>query len=201
MPDHVTTIHFTRQGVHDEVTGNDTWDPWNADSDSFAAVDSPAINGYTANPETVNARKVNSDSPDQEITVTYLKKTAQDQGNNQPGQQPADDHHAQQPTDHGQTQSANQSVAGQQTNAESSEPVSYQENATGQMAQTSSQVPSGYKWETIRVLVPDSQSSQQRLPQTGNNQRQMGVVVTLLAAILGIFGLSWTGFKKERRHD
>ncbi|MGN1284200.1 MAG: LPXTG cell wall anchor domain-containing protein, partial [Candidatus Limosilactobacillus intestinavium] len=73
--------------------------------------------------------------------------------------------------------------------------------ATGPVAQTNSQVPSGYKWETIRVLVPDSQRSQQRLPQTGNDQRQMGVVVTLLAAVLGIFGLSWTGFKKERRHD
>lgn len=195
--DHVATIKFSRQGVHDQVTGNDRWDPWTSSSTFFAAVDSPVIDGYTANPEIVEARNINSDSPDEEVTVTYLKK-ASNQGHSQTG--PQTDNHQQTPqsSNPGQTQPSKQAEDGQAANPSTETVVSDQSGVNGPVVQTNGQAPSGYKWETIRVLVPNSPANQQRLPQTGNAQGQMGAAFALIAAILGIFGLSWPGLKKDQ---
>lgn len=231
--DHVATIQFTRHGVHDEVNGNDTWDPWTSDGHSFAAVDSPVLDGYTAHPATVAARTVNSDTPSQEITVVYLKKdngnsgdNNGNKGNQQPGQpgqptQPGNDNSSTGPNtqpgnDHGSTTqpSGNQPagnrpviddslISGGQNGFGGQSYVQAGQTNNGQTIQTGQanvQTPTGYKWETLRVLVPNSINNQQRLPQTGNAanaQRQAGFAVTLLAAILGIFGISLTGFKKD----
>lgn len=202
-PDHVATITFTRNGVHDEVTGNDTWDPWSAADQTFAAVDSPVIAGYTANPAVVTSQKVTAADGNQVITVTYTKNAAssdQHPTSQQPSsQQPS----SQQPSN---PQSGNQpaSTPTQQPSASQAE----QPGAVGQQVPAEAvnvqpvhnNGPIGYKWETVRVLVPNSPAQgQQRLPQTGSAHQQMGFVLTLMASILGIFGLS-LGFKKDQHN-
>lgn len=178
--DHVSEITFTRTGVHDEVTGKDSWDPWVPAKGSFAAVISPTIDGYTADPAQVDAQTIVADSSNQELTVVYTKKAA-----DRPVT-PSDSNDKQVPTNNAQS--------------------------------TSTTAPEGYHWETLRVLVPNGQSaanvapasatmvkatqpspSQEQLPQTGNRQQHIGFVMTLLASILGIFGLSWWPFAKRRQ--
>ena len=87
--DHTASVDFTRQVSTDAVTGEKTYGPWSADQ-SFAAVTSPAIKGYTADKAQIDKQTVNGDSKDLEFTVTYTKTPGNgtDTGNsssNQPG--------------------------------------------------------------------------------------------------------------------
>ncbi|OAD63823.1 hypothetical protein A7K95_07995 [Pediococcus parvulus] len=63
---------FTRQGSTDAVTGATTYGPWSADQ-SFDAVTSPEVKGYTADKAQIDKQTVNGDSKDLEFTVTYTK--------------------------------------------------------------------------------------------------------------------------------
>ena len=54
------------------MTGEKTYGPWSADQ-SFAAVTSPAIKGYTPDKAEIEAQTVHGDSSDLEFTVTYTK--------------------------------------------------------------------------------------------------------------------------------
>ena len=84
-----TPLNFTRTVTTDKVTGKKTYGSWSADQ-SFAAVTSPAIKGYTADKAQIDKQTVNGDSKDLEFTVTYTKTPGNgtDTGNsssNQPG--------------------------------------------------------------------------------------------------------------------
>ena len=70
--DHTAQVTFTRQGSTDAVTGEKTYGPWSADQ-SFAAVTSPELKGYTADKAQIDKQTVNGDSKDLEFTVTYTK--------------------------------------------------------------------------------------------------------------------------------
>ncbi|GFP05668.1 hypothetical protein LMG22465_16810 [Lactobacillus helveticus] len=70
--DHTAQVTFTRQVSTDAVTGEKTYGPWSADQ-SFAAVTSPTIKGYTADQAQIDKQTVNGDSKDLEFTVTYTK--------------------------------------------------------------------------------------------------------------------------------
>ena len=86
---HAPAITFSRTGVKDLVTNKITWDPWTTDNDTFAAVDSPTIDGYLPDIERVNAIKMTVENGNVEKTVTYTKKTdhdTPDQHPDQPGQ-------------------------------------------------------------------------------------------------------------------
>ena len=65
-------VKFTREVSTDAVTGEKTYGPWSADQ-SFAAVTSPAIKGYTPDKAEIGAQTVHVDSSDLEFTVTYTK--------------------------------------------------------------------------------------------------------------------------------
>ncbi|MDT2621263.1 MucBP domain-containing protein [Lactococcus petauri] len=65
-------VEFTREVSTDAVTGEKTYGPWSADQ-SFAAVTSPAIKGYTADKAQIDKQIVNGDSKDLEFKVTYTK--------------------------------------------------------------------------------------------------------------------------------
>lgn len=70
--DHTANIHFTRDGYHDEVTGEDHWNTWTPGSAyDFAAVQSPKIQGFTPDISTVDQVTVNPSSQNVERTVTY----------------------------------------------------------------------------------------------------------------------------------
>lgn len=73
--DYVATPYtFKRTGTKDLVTGITTWNAWSA-SRTFAAVESPLIDGYTADQKTVAAVTVNAEDADVEKTVTYTANT------------------------------------------------------------------------------------------------------------------------------
>ena len=65
-------VEFTRQVSTDAVTGEKTYGSWSADQ-SFAAVTSPAIKGYTPDKAEIGAQTVHGDSSDLEFTVVYAK--------------------------------------------------------------------------------------------------------------------------------
>ena len=71
--DHVAKpVEFTRQVSTDAVTGDKTYGPWSP-AQSFAAVTSPELKGYTADKAQIDKQTVNGDSTDLEFTVTYTK--------------------------------------------------------------------------------------------------------------------------------
>ena len=70
--DHTAQVTFTRQGSTDAVTGVKTYGPWSADQ-SFAAVTSPAIKGYTPDQAEIGTQTVTGDSSDLPFKVTYKK--------------------------------------------------------------------------------------------------------------------------------
>ena len=70
--DHTAQVTFTRQGSTDAVTGETTYGAWSADQ-SFAAVTSPELKGYTADKAQIDKQTVNGDSKDLAFTVTYTK--------------------------------------------------------------------------------------------------------------------------------
>ncbi|MZU91232.1 adhesin [Lactobacillus plantarum] len=63
-------ITFTRTVSTDAVTGEKTYGAWSA-AQQFAAVDSPAIKGYTPDQDQISTQTVNDDSSDLEFTVVY----------------------------------------------------------------------------------------------------------------------------------
>ena len=73
-----TPLNFTRTVTTDKVTGKKTYGSWLADQ-SFAAVTSPAIKGYTPDQAQIDTiTGITADSADIEKTVTYVanKETA-----------------------------------------------------------------------------------------------------------------------------
>nr|WP_262409959.1 LPXTG cell wall anchor domain-containing protein [Limosilactobacillus fermentum] len=65
-------VEFTRQVSTDAVTGEKTYGSWSADQ-SFAAVTSPVIKGYTPDQAEIGAQTVSGDSSDLDFTVVYAK--------------------------------------------------------------------------------------------------------------------------------
>lgn len=72
-----TDLTFTRDGQYDEVTGEDHWNAWTPDTQSFAAVKSPKIAGYTADQAEISVISMNSASDNIERTVTYTANKQQ----------------------------------------------------------------------------------------------------------------------------
>ncbi|WP_322192181.1 mucin-binding protein [Limosilactobacillus fermentum] len=73
-------VEFTREVSTDAVTGEKTYGPWSADQ-SFAAVTSPELKGYTADKAQIDKQTVNGDSKDLEFKVTYTKNAPVAGGN------------------------------------------------------------------------------------------------------------------------
>ena len=69
---HTASVDFTRQVSTDAVTGEKTYGPWSADQ-SFAAVTSPAIKGYTPDKAEIGAQTVRGNSSDLDFKVVYTK--------------------------------------------------------------------------------------------------------------------------------
>ena len=67
-----TNLTFKRAGTHDLVTDKIAWNAWNHADQTFTAIDSPIIQGYTPDRTVVDNIMVNPDSHDlTEVTVTY----------------------------------------------------------------------------------------------------------------------------------
>ena len=67
-----TPIEFTRTGNTDLVTGETIWNTWTPASQTFKAVPSPVIAGYTPSRATIDHIDVHAGDPDIDETVTYV---------------------------------------------------------------------------------------------------------------------------------
>ena len=67
-----TPIEFTRTGDTDLVTGKTTWNTWTPASQTFKAVPSPVIAGYTPSRATIDHIDVHAGDPDIDETVAYV---------------------------------------------------------------------------------------------------------------------------------
>nr|WP_263280722.1 LPXTG cell wall anchor domain-containing protein [Leuconostoc mesenteroides] len=70
--DNTAQVTFMRQVSTDTVTGENTYGSWSADQ-SFAAVTSPVIKGYTPDQAEIGAQTVSGDASDLDFTVVYTK--------------------------------------------------------------------------------------------------------------------------------
>ena len=73
ISDKVQKVTFTRNATVDLVTGKLTYLAWDNDSQTFDEVISPNVNGYTADPETVQKRTVKPTDNDITVTVKYTR--------------------------------------------------------------------------------------------------------------------------------
>ena len=64
-------IEFSRVGKHDDVTNTDTWDAWQPNKQSFSAVQTPDVTGYTPDIKLAEAKTVTAGDKDIAVTVTY----------------------------------------------------------------------------------------------------------------------------------
>ena len=64
-------VEFNRVGKHDDVTNTDTWDEWQPNKQSFDAVPTPEIKGYTPDTKLVEAKAVTAGDKDITETITY----------------------------------------------------------------------------------------------------------------------------------
>ncbi|WP_436233364.1 mucin-binding protein [Levilactobacillus brevis] len=174
---HTASVDFTRSVSTDAVTGEKTYGPWSADQ-SFAAVTSPELKGYTADKAQIDSQTVNGDSQDLAFTVTYTKNPATDNnggtGLNQPGK-PGNG------TDTGNSSSNQPGNPSQPSNATNNGVINTSTN-------TGSKVNNG------AVNSPE-------LPQTGENNSQsqtmsfIGILLAMFGSLLGFLGI------KKRRND
>ncbi|MGO2238613.1 MAG: mucin-binding protein, partial [Lactobacillus helveticus] len=70
--DHTASVNFTRQVSTDAVTGEKTYGDWSA-AQSFAAVKSPELKGYTPDQAEIGTQPVNVDSKNLAFKVAYTK--------------------------------------------------------------------------------------------------------------------------------
>ncbi|MBS9338018.1 mucin-binding protein [Fructobacillus parabroussonetiae] len=76
------SLTFTRAKYTDAVTGEVTYGSWSTDQ-TFEAVQSPSLKGYTPDQAEIAAQMVNGDSQDLNFTVKYMKDATD--SNNQDG--------------------------------------------------------------------------------------------------------------------
>ena len=71
-PDQVEKqVEFSRDGYNDEVTKQDHWNKWQPNKQSFSAVPTPEVTGYTPDIKSVEAKTVTAGDKDIAVTVTY----------------------------------------------------------------------------------------------------------------------------------
>lgn len=69
--DKTAEVTFTRKNTTDLVTSKTDWQPWDQESQTFLAVPSPSITGYTADQSEIDAQNVTVGDQDIVKTVTY----------------------------------------------------------------------------------------------------------------------------------
>ena len=165
-------VELTRQVSTDAVTGAKTYGNWS--DQSFAAVTSPKLKGYTADEAQIDKQTVNGDSKDLAFTVTYTADNNGGTGLNQPGK-PGNG------TDTGNPSSNQPGNPSQPSNATNNGVINTSTN-------TGSKVNNG------AINSPE-------LPQTGENNSQsqtmsfIGILLAMFGSSLGFLGI------KKRRND
>ena len=169
-------ITFKRTGTKDLVTGETVWNPWTTDNDTFAAVDSPTIDGYLPDIERVNAIKMTVGNGNVEKTVTYTQKTDHDT----PDQHPD---HPSQPVDSG-----DHGRLGDQSQ------LSHQSQSSD-LGPTNSLSDTSKDQKDISFSRQTGQHASRQLPQTGDTDNQWSIVGLAMSSLLGLIG--WDKRRKQ----
>ena len=189
--DYVTKpVKFTREVSTDAVTGEKTYGPWTADQ-SFAAVTSPAIKGYTPDSAEIESQTVSGDSSDLEFTVVYAKNVPTKPVNPSQPTTPTKPVNPSQPTT--PTKPVNPSQPTTPT-----KPV----NPSQPTTPTKPVNPSQPTTPTKPVQAGQAAAinfMNQRLPQTGETDQQhmtlSGLLLLAMSSLLGLFGMT----KRQRK--
>ncbi|WP_063207297.1 lectin-like domain-containing protein [Lactiplantibacillus plantarum] len=170
-------ITFTRTVSTDAVTGEKTYGGWSA-AQQFAAVDSPAIKGYTPDQSKISTQTVTGDSSDLEFTIVYTKNA---------------------PTVTTESKTVNETIHYVYTRTEPTEPVkpgqpttSTQPVKPGQLttpAKPDQPMTSDKSVQTITIKFVG-----QRLPQTNETDQQhmtlSGLLLLAMSGLLGLLGMA-----------
>ena len=179
--DNTAQVTFTRQVSTDTVTGEKTYGSWSADQ-SFAAVKSPELKGYTADKAQIDKQTVNGDSKDLEFTVVY---TANGSSNPVNPIKPAKPNKPAMPSKPAKpikpampSKPAKLNNLGKSTNP-------------GKLVQNSN----------MASVRNKKQANENEMPQTGENNSQsqtmsfIGILLAMFGSLLGFLGI------KKRRND
>jgi LPXTG-motif cell wall-anchored protein len=209
LPDYdAPVITFTRTGIKDLVTNEIAWNPWTTANDTFAAVTSPTINGYTPDISRVDAVKMTAEKDNVEQTVTYAQTHETPQSDrpgkpNQPDQpgnpdQPDQPGKPNQPGQPGNPDQPDQpgkpNQPGQPANLDQPD----QPGKPNQPGQPASPDQPNNGDENYQQTPLDNQSEQQhnqQLPQTGNKGNRWAVFGVALSSMMGL------GLGKRRKQD
>lgn len=199
--DKVAKVTYTRSGLRDAVTGIISWDPWTpAGSQSFAAVDSPEISGYTPDQQTIPEQTVTVDSNNLEFTVTYNLNSQPDNPDNP--DQPVNPDNPDQPVNPDNPSQPvnpdNPNTPDQPNNPD--QPVTPGKPVgptfPGQPGKPGTPVQPGNGLGQENLTGTTNQQAK-RLPQTGDGHNEaITTAGLLLASLSGLFGLG--GLKKKR---
>ncbi|KAF0412347.1 mucin-binding protein [Pediococcus pentosaceus] len=188
--DNTAQVTFTRQVSTDAVTGEKTYGSWSADQ-SFAAVTSPVIKGYTPDQVEIGAQTVSGDASDLDFTVVYTKDAPAKPVNPSQPTTPAKPVNPSQPTTPAKPVNPSQP-------ATPTKPV----NPSQPTTPTKPVNPSQPTTPTKPVQAGQAAATNfvdQRLPQTDETDQQhmtlSGLLLLAMSSLLGLFGMT----KRQRK--
>ena len=208
-PSVTQTITFTRNATVNEVTGQVTYTDWQpSGSDSYDAVDSPAVKGYTPTQKTVEAENnVSVNSTDQVVNVVYTadKPATPEHKPSKPAKKPQAS--VEKPTDH--VQPAKKPVqtvkpaTGQSSKAEtmkkavSTKQASSANEGTVRVVEQSTKV----EKQTSNNSTAQPNENKNTLPQTGEDSANHSLFGELLIALSGLLGFFGIGKRKKDKEE
>lgn len=201
----IQTVTLTRNKIVNVETGEISYTDWT--TGNFDEMTVPPISGYTATQTKVEAQKVDGDSNDVVINVTYKKNPTGNNsnndnngGNNSNTELTDNNTDTSKPTDNNKsnkTKSTTTSKSNQSSKAKRTTKSGTISPKAVALANTTAGLATSAKANMENGIAKNNSQNSQTLPQTGENESKVAFAVAgLLAAALGIFGIA-INHKKE----
>ena len=201
----IQTVTLTRNKKVNVETGKISYTDWT--TGNFDEMTVPPISGYTAMQTKVEAQKVDGDSNDVVIKVTYKKNPTGNNsnndnngGNNSNTELTDNNTDTSNPTDNNKsnkTKSTTTSKSNQSSKAKRTTKSGTISPKAVALANTTAGLATSAKANMENGIAKNNSQNSQTLPQTGENESKVAFAVAgLLAAALGIFGIA-INHKKE----
>ena len=207
-------VEFTREVSTDAVTGEKTYGSWSADQ-SFAAVTSPAIKGYTPDQAEIGSQTVSGDASDLDFTVVYTKDAPTKPVNPSQPTTPAKPVNPSQPTMPTKPVNPSQPTTPAKPVNPSQPTMPAKPVNPSQPTMPAKPVNPSQPTTPIKPINPSQSTTpvkpvqagqaaatnfvDQRLPQTGETDQQhmtlSGLLLLAMSSLLGLFGMT----KRQRK--
>ena len=195
----IQTVTLTRNKKVNVETGEISYTDWT--TGNFDEMTVPPISGYTATQTKVEAQKVDGDSNDVVINVTYKKNPTGNNsnndnngGNNSNTELTDNNTDTSKPTDNNKsnkTKSTTTSKSNQSSKAKRTTKSGTISPKAVALANTTAGLATSAKANMGNGIAKNNSQNSQTLPQTGENESKVAFAVAgLLAAALGIFGIA-----------